>query len=71
LGLAIVKSICLAHGAEIDVQSQLECGSCFRVTFPRRSRAPASSAPAAPQTPNFIGPREREEVPAPRVTLKG
>lgn len=77
LGLAIVKSICLAHGAEIEVESRPEYGSCFRVTFPRRSRVPAPSAPDAPQTPNLIGSRERdwhadiEEGPAPRVNLKG
>jgi heavy metal sensor kinase len=77
LGLAIVKSICLAHGAEIEVESRTEYGSCFRVTFPRRSRVPAPSAPDAAQTPNLIASRERdrhagiEEVPAPRATLKG
>jgi signal transduction histidine kinase len=48
LGLAIVKSICSAHGAEIEVQSSPDCGSCFRVGFPRRSIAPAAvEAPAA------------------------
>ncbi len=77
LGLAIVKSICLAHGAEIEVESRPEYGSCFRVTFPRRSRVPAPGAPEVPQTPIVIGSRERdgradiEEVPVHRVTLKG
>jgi heavy metal sensor kinase len=37
LGLSIVRSICMAHGAEIDVESSLKTGSCFRVRFPRRS----------------------------------
>jgi heavy metal sensor kinase len=37
LGLSIVKSICTAHGAEIEVQSRPRCGSRFRVRFPRRS----------------------------------
>jgi signal transduction histidine kinase len=50
LGLAIVKSICLAHGAEIEVRSRPEYGSCFRVTFPKRSLAPAP-APAEPEAP--------------------
>jgi heavy metal sensor kinase len=36
LGLSIVKSICTAHGAQIDVQSRPRCGSSFRVRFPRR-----------------------------------
>ena len=34
LGLSIVKSICTAHGAEVDVQSTVRQGSCFRVTLP-------------------------------------
>jgi heavy metal sensor kinase len=77
LGLAIVKSICLAHGAEIEVESRPEVGSCFRVTFPRRSRAPTPSVPDAPETPNAMGSHERDgladigKVPVPRVTLKG
>ncbi|HWY32084.1 MAG TPA: ATP-binding protein [Candidatus Acidoferrum sp.] len=33
LGLSIVKSICTAHGAEVQVQSTLRQGSCFRVKF--------------------------------------
>jgi heavy metal sensor kinase len=39
LGLSIVKSICTAHGAEIDVDSLISDGSCFRVRFPRHSIA--------------------------------
>ena len=42
LGLSIVRSICTAHGAEIGVESRLESGSCFRVTFPWRSIASAT-----------------------------
>jgi heavy metal sensor kinase len=34
LGLSIVKSICTAHGAEVEVQSALHHGSCFRVKLP-------------------------------------
>jgi heavy metal sensor kinase len=45
LGLSIVKSICMAHGAEIDVQSLINNGSSFRVRFPRRSIG--TSAPLA------------------------
>jgi heavy metal sensor kinase len=33
LGLSIVKSICTAHGAEIDVKSAIGNGSSFRVRF--------------------------------------
>jgi heavy metal sensor kinase len=42
LGLSIVRSICTAHGAEIDVESTPGRGSCFRLKFPR----PASLHPA-------------------------
>ncbi len=45
LGLSIVKSICSAHGAEIDVVSQVGAGSSFRVRFLRRAIA------APPNTP--------------------
>jgi heavy metal sensor kinase len=41
LGLSIVKSICIAHGAEIEVDTALGKGSCFRVKFP--------SIPAGPR----------------------
>ena len=34
LGLSIVKSICTAHGAEVDAQSTVGRGSCFRVRLP-------------------------------------
>jgi heavy metal sensor kinase len=31
LGLSIVKSICAAHGAEVEAESNVGSGSCFRV----------------------------------------
>ncbi|HEY3729697.1 MAG TPA: ATP-binding protein [Steroidobacteraceae bacterium] len=34
LGLSIVRSICAAHGAEIEVDSVPGSGSCFRLIFP-------------------------------------
>ncbi len=34
LGLSIVKSICTAHGAEVEAQSAVGSGSCFRVKLP-------------------------------------
>jgi heavy metal sensor kinase len=34
LGLSIVKSICTAHGAQVEVESQNGSGSCFRVKLP-------------------------------------
>jgi len=47
LGLSIVRSICAAHGADIEVASRVNEGSCFRVRFARRSLALiALAAPA-------------------------
>ena len=34
LGLSIVKSICIAHGAEVEAQSAVGTGSCFRIRLP-------------------------------------
>jgi heavy metal sensor kinase len=34
LGLSIVKSICIAHDAEVEAQSAVGSGSCFRVKLP-------------------------------------
>ncbi|HZZ18016.1 MAG TPA: ATP-binding protein [Opitutaceae bacterium] len=34
LGLSIVKSICTAHGGQVDVESAVGSGSRFRVTLP-------------------------------------
>lgn len=34
LGLSVSYSILEAHGAEIDVRSELDKGSCFKITFP-------------------------------------
>jgi signal transduction histidine kinase len=40
LGLSIVKSICAAHGASVDVQSSPEQGSRFSVRLPLASEEP-------------------------------
>ena len=80
LGLSIVRSICTAHGAEIDVESSLKTGSCFRVRFPRRSivsatvdgsRATDSDAASGPESK--VVARGGIDVPAntPGMTLKG
>ena len=46
LGLSIVRSICSAHGAEIEVDSTPGHGSCFRLKFPQpASRAPPCISP--------------------------
>ncbi|MGC2461962.1 MAG: ATP-binding protein [Steroidobacteraceae bacterium] len=49
LGLSIVKSICSAHGAEIEVESRSGYGSCFRLKFPRTSLGAAPGAPPNPR----------------------
>ena len=50
LGLAIVKHVLLRHEAKLDITSQLNQGSVFRVTFPvaraERHNLPASSKSA-------------------------
>ena len=40
LGLSIVRSICSAHGAAIEVESTPGNGSCFRVKFPQPAGVP-------------------------------
>jgi heavy metal sensor kinase len=60
LGLSIVKSICAVHGAEIDVESRLQSGSCFRVRFPWRAIAPApAGAPRATDFGTSSGPESK------------
>jgi two-component system phosphate regulon sensor histidine kinase PhoR len=44
LGLSIVRAICVAHGAEIAVESRVAHGSTFRVHFPQH-HAPVGEAP--------------------------
>jgi heavy metal sensor kinase len=50
LGLSIVKSICSVHGAEIEVESRVEAGSCFRVTFPLPRRSIVATGVDLPRT---------------------
>jgi two-component system phosphate regulon sensor histidine kinase PhoR len=48
LGLSIVKHVVQRHGGELDIQSEVGKGSCFRLVFPApRVRAAASEAPTA------------------------
>ena len=47
LGLSIVRSICSAHGAEIEVNSATGSGSCFRLKFPLSARALVAGVAAA------------------------
>jgi heavy metal sensor kinase len=49
LGLSIAKSICSAHGAQIEVESAVGSGSCFRLVFPRPGTATGPRAQRAPR----------------------
>jgi heavy metal sensor kinase len=51
LGLSIAKSICTAHGAQIEVSSEPGQGSCFRLMFPRLQRAVGRRAARANSSP--------------------
>jgi signal transduction histidine kinase len=68
LGLSIVKSICSVHGAEIEVESRIESGSCFRVTFPPPRRSIVAAALDLPRTAKISvssGRDSRVDPPAP------
>ncbi len=56
LGLAVVYGIVRQHGGFVEVESQLECGTEFRVFFPLL----AGPQPVA-ATPDSSGPRERRK----------
>lgn len=49
LGLSIVQSICTAHGADIEVESSPQLGSCFRLKFPRPPSLPDASVGTPPR----------------------
>ncbi len=64
LGLSIAKSICSAHGAQIEVHSEVGRGSCFRLQFPRMQvsgvRAGAHRVreePGAARVPSAVEPQ--------------
>jgi signal transduction histidine kinase len=48
LGLSIVQSIGIAHGAQIDVSSEPGLGSLFRIRLPLLDPAAADAAAVAP-----------------------
>lgn len=57
LGLAIVRSICLVHGADIQVTSEVGQGSSFRVRFapkPNKASGAAPEPPALAATPDNV-----------------
>jgi two-component system phosphate regulon sensor histidine kinase PhoR len=48
LGLSIVQSICMAHGARIDVSSEPDRGSLFRIRLPLLDAGDAALSAAGP-----------------------
>ena len=57
LGLAIARELCLIHGGDATVQSQLGTGSAFRFTFTVLSIENAGSGPVDVQESGFPGMR--------------
>jgi two-component system OmpR family sensor kinase len=45
LGLAIVRSIARAHGGDVELETGVGEGACFRLTLPPGERDPASDPP--------------------------
>jgi len=72
LGLAIVRSICTAHGADVEVESTPGAGSCFRVRFPRPSALHGTVPGALGATPSGrCAPTAGEEAFSPVTTSRG
>ena len=55
LGLAITRAIVEAHGGSVVCESELDAGSTFTVTLPKRDRAGGDAPPplldSGPDTP--------------------
>jgi cell cycle sensor histidine kinase DivJ len=62
LGLSIVKSLVQMHGGEIEVQSQVDCGTTVTVSLPLATPADSNIKTFNPVTP--------AEVPAPDYQVK-
>ena len=74
LGLSIVKSICAAHGASVDVQSSPEQGSRFRIRLPLAAsdpeHPPRTSANDGKGDGNMITPDNPTSRPALRFAAR-
>jgi heavy metal sensor kinase len=72
LGLSIAKSICSAHGARIEVESELGRGSRFRLVFPRGGTASGAPASARGSRSRSAGRHESPIMPlAARINSSG
>jgi heavy metal sensor kinase len=67
LGLSIVKSICTAHGASVEVHSSPEQGSCFRIRIPLAGPEPEPSHRPPPTSGAAISPEDPTNRPALRL----
>jgi heavy metal sensor kinase len=67
LGLSIVRAICLAHGATVEVESRMGHGSCFRVYFPSQQMPLAVIKAAASGAEDAMPARAAAEA-APALT---
>ncbi len=54
LGLALTKQLVELHGGKIELMSQVDVGSVFTVTLPRRAIAPIDALPTLPVGPVYI-----------------
>lgn len=59
LGLSISSAIVTAHGGTIDVSTELEVGTTFRVRLPLRASERPTAAGGAPPAPAIAGKRQR------------
>jgi heavy metal sensor kinase len=71
LGLSIVKSICAAHGASVDVHSSPDRGSRFRVRLPLAASEPEHPHRTSTSNGNMISPDNPTSRPALRLPAQG
>lgn len=54
LGLTLVQQIVVSHGGKVEVESERNAGSTFRLLFPRNKRASSEGAPALGELQNVL-----------------